>query len=160
MLDEDIIKKVKFALVDWAFEDIYRASSGVSKMGAFILASCYIDYLPCYYFNSESSGKNYINFAKRFLPQYRAKDLYTALRCKLVHNYTEGGKYKFTDDNPHFHLKVSPSDRKIVINLENFLHDLKQAKDEYFKLVNSNKDYKQKLIDRYKKVGILGPAQL
>lgn len=159
MLDEDIVQKVKFALSDWALEDLYKASFGGAKMGAFILASCYIDYLSCYYFNSDSSKGNYINFVNRFLPDYSGKDLYESLRCKLVHNYTEGGKYEFTDDKPHLHFKISKR-RKIVINLENFLNDLKIAKGEYFKLVDDNKSYKERLIDRFKKVGILGRVEL
>lgn len=154
MLDEDIIKKVKFALSNLAFEDLYKASFGKAKMGTFILASCYIDYLSCYYFNSDSSKENYINFVNRFLPNYSGKDLYESLRCKLVHNYTEGGKYEFIDDNPNLHLKLSERE-KTRINLENFLYDLRKAKDEYFELVDNNKKYKERMINRFKKVGIL-----
>lgn len=159
MSDEEIVERVKFALSDWAFEDLYRASMGEAKLATFILASCYIDYLSCYYFNSDSTKSRYINFVNRFMPGYNGRDLYESLRCKLVHNYSEGGKYEFTHNNPGLHFKDSPRNRT-VLNLDNFLHDLKTARDEYFELVDTNQSFKDKLINRFKAVGIMGPAEI
>jgi hypothetical protein len=122
-------------------------------MGAFILASCYIDYLSCYYFNCESTKEHYIDFVNEFLEGYNGKDLYEALRCKLVHNYTEGGRYGFIHDKPDLHLKKRGN--KTIINLNNFISDIERAKDKYFKLIDRKEKYRSRLISRYKKVGIL-----
>lgn len=159
MKDDEIINRVKFALSDWAFEDLSRASAGGAKLATFILASCYIDYLSCYFFNGDSTKNRYITFVNKFLPKYNGRDLYESLRCKLVHNYTEGGKYEFTHDHPELHFSTSPRGRT-VLNLNSFLKDLESARDEYFKLVDKNAQFKDKMIARYLKVGIMGPAEL
>lgn len=153
---EKIIKKVESTLREWAFKDILRASDGGAKMGAFILASCYIDYLAWYYSNKSKVGERYKEFVKKFLKNYNADDLYYSLRCKLVHYYSEGGKYEFTHNKPKFHLKPSKLPNRIIINLENFLKELKNATEQYFELVDSNQTYKNRLIKKYEKVGILG----
>ena len=158
--DDEILKKVKFALLDWAYGDLHRASNGGAKMGAFILASCYIDYLAWFYSDKKGIGLRYKEFSVNFLKMYNSDDLYTSLRCKLVHHYSEGGKYEFTHNKPHFHLKSSVLPGRTIINLDNFLIELKNASDDYFALVDSNKTCKKRLVEKYKSHGILGPSPI
>jgi hypothetical protein len=158
MTNEEIIKKVKFALSNWANEDLYKASRGGAKMGTFILASCFIDYLSFYYSDLGEVKERYKEFVNRFMPQYNSEDLYISLRCKLVHNYTEGGKYMFVHEKPHLHLKEYNG--RLIINLENFLSDVSKAREEYFKLVDSNDEFKNRLIKRFNEVGILGLVEI
>lgn len=160
MSDQEIIDQVKFVLSNWDLGDIKFASSSKAKVGAFILASCFIDHLACFYFNKEGTPKTYKDFVQIFLPQYNADDLYHSLRCKLVHNYTEGGKYSFIHEKPEFHLKTDRQGRT-VINLEDFIDEIISVKVKFFSLLDSeNSECRKNTIARFKKVGILGPGQL
>jgi len=129
-------------------------------MGAFILASCYIDYLAWYYSGKKGVGQRYRQFVKRFLKMYNPDDLYESLRCKLVHNYSEGGKYEFTHKKHRFHLKASQLQGRTVVNLDDFLKELENARDQYFNLVDSDVTLKRRLIEKYKHTGILGPSPI
>ncbi len=67
------IDKLKFisflwhSLHDMAFMDIQRASDGKSKMGAFILSSCFIDCLAGFRYGKETNSNDYKNFVKTYL---------------------------------------------------------------------------------------------
>lgn len=155
-IDKDkFIRSLWHSLHDMAFLDIKRASSGKSKMGAFILSSCFIEYLAGFRYGKETSGNDYKNLVKNYLPQYNKDKLYKDLRCKLVHNYSEGGSYLFTDNNASLHGKPT-TDNKIVLNLENFIDDIESALNTYFEEIKSNEDLFKHAIKRYKKLGILG----
>lgn len=143
------------SLHDMAFLDIKRASVGNAKMGAFILASCYIDYLSGFRYGKITKGLDYVRFVREYLnDKYDASKLYQDLRCKLVHNYSEGGSYAFTDNHPECH-KVKIPDGRIMLNLENFIDDIEAVLIKYFGELRSD-DEKYKLAQaRYKKIGIL-----
>jgi hypothetical protein len=81
------------------------------------------------------------------------------MRCKLVHNYTEGGKYAFIHNHSELHLEQDQHGR-IIINLRSFINELKKAQVNFFNEVRNNDSLKMKVAKRYKKVGILGPAAL
>ena len=66
--DDEIIERIKKSLKELAYEGIIKASDGGSKMGAFILASCFIDYLAGFYYGGESTPSHYKGFVKKFLP--------------------------------------------------------------------------------------------
>ncbi len=126
MKDKVIIDHIKHALYDVAFLDIKRASSGNSKTGAFILASCFIDYMAGFICGQKTTPTDYKNFVRCYLPAiYEPTKLYADLRCKLVHNYSEGGTYWLKHGQPQLHGQVVGS--RTVINLENFLDDLEHA---------------------------------
>ena len=61
---------------------------------AFILLTCFIDYLGTLYAGADSTPQTFMDFVIEFMPlshngkTYNAKDLYDALRSKLVHNYS------------------------------------------------------------------------
>jgi len=155
------IEEIKKSLSEMAFKDIIKASNGGAKMGAFILASCFIDYLTCLFFNEDSTKRNYKEFVKIFLDTYDPENLYGDLRCKVVHNYSEGGSYIFTDNQGQLHLKRA-RDGRIILNLEDFIKDIETAMYKYFALLESDSACLDRAINRIKKVGILGvgPVQL
>lgn len=156
MSDKEIIVKIKFSLKEMAFKDIEKASKGGSKMGAFILASCFIDCLAGFRYGRQATGKNYRDFVKEYMTdQYNPIKLYKDLRCKLVHNYSEGGSYMFVDGKPQIHQKKT-KDNKTVLNLECFLHDLKAAMTKYFLELDSISNKVDLAIKRFKKIGLLG----
>jgi hypothetical protein len=150
---------IKFALHDMAFLDIKRASEGRSKMGAFILASCFIDYMAGFIAGRETTGKDYKKFVEDYLPSlYDPEKLYKDLRCKVVHNYSEGGSYIFVDAQSAIHgHKV---DKKMIINLENFIDDLEVALQKLFKDFDTDQGKQKKAEDRYDKIGLLGIGQI
>ena len=84
--------------------DIEKASAGGSKMGAFILCSCYIDYLAGFRYGKAGTGKEYKKFIEIYLRDYDPDTIYTDMRCGVVHNYTEGGSYVFVHSLPNFHF--------------------------------------------------------
>jgi len=55
-------------------------------MGAFILCSCYIDYLAGFRFGKPGGGKDYKKFIEIYLPNYDPDTIYTDMRCGIVHN--------------------------------------------------------------------------
>jgi len=149
------INSLWHSLHDMAFQDIKRASGGNAKMGAFILASCYIDYLSGFRYGKNTKGLDYVRFVREYLTdKYDASKLYQDLRCKLVHNYSEGGSYAFTDNHPERH-NVKIPDGRIMLNLENFIDDIESVLNQYFEELRTD-DEKFKLAqNRYNKLGIL-----
>jgi len=153
-MNQAIIDHIKNALYKGAFLDIKNASSGNSKMGAFILASCFIDYMAGFVCGRQAKAKDYKNFVRHYLPPiYDPLKLYRDLRCKLVHNYSEGGFYWLKDAKPEFHGKTESG--RTIINLENFISDLENAFNKFMKEIQSDPLKKQKAIDRYNSIGIL-----
>lgn len=154
-----IIGKIKYSLIDWDLNDIKRASSGGAKMGVFILGSCYVDHLSCFYFGQESTRTNYINFVNKFLPMYNGAEFYKSMRCKLVHNYSVDGKYAFTHNNYGLHHKVD-NDGKMLINLKSFINELEGASNELFRLLGSDQELQINFAKRYLDAGILQPVEV
>lgn len=149
--------KFKHSLLDWDLGDINRASKGGAKMGVFILGSCFIDHLACFYYGQNSSERNYTNFVNKFLPMYNGRELYKSMRCKLVHNYSVGGKYAFTHNHHELHLEVN-KDGIISINLRSFINDLETAQNKYFGLLQTDDKLKINVAKRYINVGMMQPV--
>jgi hypothetical protein len=158
-MNSAIINHIKFALHDMAFLDIKKAISGKSKMGAFILASCFIDYMAGFVCGGETKSKDYQDFVRDYLPSiYNPLKLYKDLRCKLVHNYSEGGSYVFTDDKPQLHGQTANG--RIIINLENFINDLNNALHKLLQEIESDPSKQEKAFRRYESIGLLGIGKL
>lgn len=154
MKNQVIINHIKHALYDMAFLDIKRASSGNSKTGAFILASCFIDYMAGFVCGRETTPNDYKDFVRDYLPPiYDPTNLYTDLRCKLVHNYSEGGSYWLKENQSQRHGQVVNG--RTIINLENFLGDLEKAFHKLMKDIRSDPSVGKRAIARYKSIGLL-----
>lgn len=144
------------SLHEMAFLDIKRASNGKSKMGAFILSSCFIEYLAGFRYGKETSGKDYKNFITNYFNgKYDPEKLYKDLRCRLVHNYSEGGTYTFIDNHPELHKKIT-QDGKIVLNLEDFVSDIEAVLKLYFNELKSDNAIFKLALDRYFLLNIIG----
>jgi hypothetical protein len=165
-LDYSSIDKQKFisflwhSLHDMAFLDIKRASNGNSKIGAFILASCFIEYIAGFRYGKETQGKDYKDFVRDYFNgSYDPDKLYKDLRCKLVHNYSEGGTYTFTDNHPEWH-KAKTNDGRTLLNLEDFISDIENALKTYFDELKTDNNKFKLAVDRYNKLNILGILQM
>ncbi len=149
-----IINSIKKSLNDMAFHDIKRASNGKAKMGAFILCSCFIEYMAGFVAGKETTKNDYIKFIEKYIPGYDANKIYKDLRCKLVHNYSEGGSYLFTDAHPELHNAKS-SDGRTVINLENFIEDLGKALNKLLDEIENDPIIQKSAEIRYDEIGII-----
>lgn len=158
MRDYQLINHIHNTLNKMALDDIKKASAGRSKMGAFILGSCFIDYLAGFWAGKKSSRTVYKDFVKQYLKPYDPEKLYRDLRCKLVHNYSEGGSYIFTDANPSLHQK--PHSGKKLINLENFINDLEAAMRQLFKDFSTDPTLEENAKKRFNEIGLLTVAPL
>lgn len=153
-MSQAIIDHIKKALYNGAFLDIKKASSGKSNIGAFILASCFIDYMAGFVCGRETNRNDYIDFVSHYLPSiYNPSKLYEDLRCKLVHNYSVGGFYWLKDNKPQLHGQTESG--RTIINLENFINDLEDAFNKLMGEIQSNPLKKQKAIKRYNSIGLL-----
>jgi hypothetical protein len=79
--------------------------------------------------------------------------LYADLRCKLVHNYSEGGSYWLTYDHPELHGVTEHN--RTVINLENLVDDLESALRELMNQIETDLSAQQRAANRYKSIGLL-----
>lgn len=156
MVDDDKINAVVDSLENNALGDIERACTGGSKMGAFILCSCLIDAIAGFMKGADTYPRDYKRFVCNHLKNYNKDDIYQDLRCKLVHSYSEGGSYMFTDNKKNLHLKKDSSG-KIIINLENFIDEIKKALEDYKNVLlnKANTRERQKAIKRYDDNGII-----
>jgi hypothetical protein len=95
----------------------------------------------------DTRGDDYKCFVRRRLQGYDPEKLYSDLRCKLVHSYSEGRSYSFVDDKADQHRQ--PFGSKIVINLENFIDETKAALEAFASDIrNVNLDVRRKAIQR------------
>lgn len=149
-------------LFGWAYKDIERASvQGSAKLAGFILGACFIDAMASFYSGVDKetaktgSTKRFTDFVQKFLPQYNAEDLWRDLRCGLVHSYAEGGTYVFTDSNKAgFHFDMTPRG-KIILNLEDFLADLRKAYGLFRKDILTDKEVLLNAKRRFTSMGLM-----
>jgi len=170
--DLDSVDFVHRQLLDLDYGDVERAADGKSLVGAFILASCMIDHLAYFYspFGDEDRGasRRFKEFCGRYLRNYQAQKLYRDLRCRLVHNYSEGGSYQFVSGQADLHLKPDSVTSRTLVNLENFKAELRHALDRLFadargetKVATTNGNsilISANVISRFKATGILATS--
>jgi hypothetical protein len=128
---------------------------------AFILITCFIDFLGTLYAGTDSKSTTFKDFISDFMRQqhdgvgYNGEDLYSALRNKLVHNYSIWqGKFVLTHGHPEKHLKLHQEQTRIL-NLETLFEDVEQAANDYFNRVELDPDLQQRLSKRITKVGTI-----
>ena len=154
---QDITEYIKHTLEE-AILDIKRARDGGAKIGAFILASCFIEYMAGFVCGGKTKPKDYKDCVRRYLPSYNPSRLYKHLRCKLVHNYSEGGSHWLLEGKPQLHGQRING--LTIINLENFIQDLEKALQELLGEIESDPSKKQKAINRYNSIGLFCVAGL
>lgn len=160
---EQLVNVLDQYLFGWEYKDIEKASiSGEAKLAGFILGACFIDTMAGFFagvtkekVGSESSDR-FKDFVKKYLPEYDAEKIWSDLRCGLVHSYAEGGTYVFTDANKAgFHFN-STAGRKIILNLEDFLSDLRKAYRDFRNDILMDNDIFLKAKTRYESMGLMG----
>ena len=166
MTEKELVIILDDYLLGWAFRDINRASEGQAKLGAFILGACFIDAMAGFYKGitkeeaKRNSGRRFKEFVEKYLPEYYPERIWEDLRCGLVHSYAEGGTYEFTHSNNQFHFKKS-SRGQTILNLEDFLNDLRRAYGTLREDILTNKDASfDRAKIRYESMGLMGSVSI
>jgi hypothetical protein len=165
MRQEELLEILDKYLLGWAFGDIERASKGEAKLGAFILGACFIDAMAAFYKGIDreeakwKSGSRFRDFVEKYLPKYEPERLWEDLRCGLVHSYAEGGSYEITHSRSQSHFTKS-SRGKTILNLEDFLEDLKEAYNKLRKDILNQKDTFDKAMRRYESMGLMASIRV
>jgi len=131
MNEDEVIEQIIKTFSEYNLRDIQEINKYELDftIAEFILCSCFIDQISGFRYNIRKVGERYCKFVTDYLPAYNPNELYNDLRNKLVHNYSIGSFYGVTRKAPQMHLKVING--ITVLNLENFIGDLKQALDKY-----------------------------
>jgi hypothetical protein len=153
--DDIIIEKIISSFLDFNLRDIQEINNCELDftIAEFILCSCFIDHLSGFRYNSNSVKRRYQDFVNEYLPNYDPKELYEDLRNKLVHNYSIGQYYGLTRKSPKYHLQIQ--DGKKILNLENFILDLKAALENFILELKSDNQIRQNALQWYSKHKIL-----
>jgi hypothetical protein len=164
---EQLVNILDQYLFGWEYKDIEKASVfGEAKLSGFILGCCFIDAMAGFLAGIEKekaasgSSDRFKDFVKKYLSEYDAEKLWSDLRCGLVHSYAEGGVYVFTDANKAgFHFNTTPGG-KIILNLEDFVSDLRKAYKNFRNDVLFDNNIFLKAKTRYESMGLMGPVNL
>ena len=143
------IDMIEAKINNYIFKEIEIIVQAGSIIGAFIFCSCLIGYLSFYYSNKDLDSQRYKDFVKTFLSNYDEEALYTDLRCKLVHNYSEGGSYIFISKTSNYHLMIDGKTGKTYINLQNFIIDIMYASKLLFSHLRNNSKLNHLIIERH-----------
>ena len=141
--DEDRVNYIKSSFENLAFNGIISASAGGSKLGAFILGSCFVDCMAGFACGRHANKEAHLTFVRDYFPAYDPEKLYRDLRCGLVHNYSEGGSYVLTYASPWHHGKKVQGGRT-VINLENFIADIRSAMHKLLDEIQTDEKKREK----------------
>ncbi len=159
---EQLVDILDEYLFGWEYKDIERASIlGTAKLAGFILGACFIDAMAGFFAGvtretvKNGSSDRFKKFVEKYLKKYDSEKLWADLRCGLVHSYAEGGTYAFTDANQAgFHFNYTASGR-IILNLEDFLFDLREAYKNFRNDILINNDIFLKAKIRYESMGLM-----
>lgn len=159
---EQLVRILDASLFGWEYKQIEQASiSGTAKLAGFILGACFIDAMAGFYAGIDKkdsktgSGDRFKNFVGKYMTTYDKERLWEDLRCGLVHSYAEGGTYAFTDANKAgFHFNKTPQGL-IILNLEDFCADLREAYRNLRNDILIGGDIFLKAKRRYESMGIM-----
>lgn len=142
-----------------SISEVYDATkdfkSNSTPMVAFILVSTTIDFIAGFFegittLDIKNSRCIYINFLKKYMPNYDPENLYKDLRCRLAHNFVVGGSCLLTHKNSALHMKTFSETGQVIINFENLYEDFKKAIKVYIGDLGVDKDLREKFLVRYR----------
>lgn len=159
---DELLEKMNTYLYGWALKDIKRASiDGEAKMAGFILGACFIDALAGFWEGVDKDtcknniGDRFKGFIGEYLPQYNQDHLWKDLRNYLVHSYTEGGSYVFTDNEKEGRHFDKHSSGRTILNLEDFYYDLEKAYKNLVKDIEEKEESFLAAKKRYDSMGLI-----
>lgn len=143
--DAQKIQDIITAFGIYALGDIEKNIESENPIAAFILSSCWIDQVALFVYNHNEQNLNqhYQNFIVQYLTKYADMDLYTNLRCKLVHSYSIGPNIRLGRDEDHVESKSRKSNPNLITIIA-FYKDLKKAweiiKNELLTIGNKSRE--------------------
>ena len=150
-------------LRDMALGDIKRAckpgdARDGAKMAGFLLGFCFIDAAAGFHSGRKQGiGRDFKDFVSTYMPSdYEPEALYKDLRSGLVHSYTIGDTYAFTDREQagkHFETKVTGFGVRTLLNLEDFVNDLEKAFYALREAIRTDPEQLRRAQDRYESNG-------
>lgn len=155
MTDDQIIDQITNSFLKYNLRDIKEINNNTLDftIAEFILCSCLIDQISGFRYDTDKVGKRYQQFVLDYLPNYSPSELYEDLRNKLVHNYSVGGYYGLTRNNPNIHLQNVNGIKHL--NLENFITDLEKSLQKYISQLNNDPDIRKNALCWYSKYKII-----
>jgi hypothetical protein len=157
MSDDQVIDHIIESFSEFNLRDIVEINNHPSlefTIAEFTLCSCLIDQLSGFRYNTDKVGRRYRQFVKEYLPQYNPDELYNDLRNRLVHNYSLGSFYGLIRKAPQLHLKKVNG--VTVLNLENFIEDLRKVLIKYSLELKTNNDIRRRALGWFSEYRIIG----
>jgi hypothetical protein len=170
----ELLANMEQGLRDMALGDIKRAckpgnANDGAKMAGFLLGFCFIDAAAGFYAGRTRQsarqrgviGNNFRAFVTAYMPRYDAGALYRDLRSGLVHSYSIGDTYAFTDlerAGSHFDTKMTGFGVRTLLNLEDFANDLEHAYQALREDIETDPDRLAKAKARYDSLGLMTVA--
>lgn len=168
---EELLAKMDKGLGGMALGEIRAAcrpsdKEGGAKMAGFLLGFCFIDAVAGFHAGRTEEmkgviGKHFIGFVRAYLPHYDAEALYRDLRSGLVHSYSIGQTYVFTDlerVGKHLERKMTGFGERILLNLEDFVSDLEKTYHALCDDIRTDPEQFAKAKARYDSIGLMTVA--
>jgi hypothetical protein len=102
-----------------------------------------------------------LGYVNDYLPHYDAEALYHDLRSGLVHSYSIGETYAFTDlerEGKHLEKKLTRFGERTLLNLEDFVSDLEKAYHALYEDIRTDPAQFAKAKDRLESIGLMTVA--
>jgi len=136
--DDQIIEDIINSMENFNIGDIKKISAQGLMIAAFMLSGCCIDQLSNYRYYKQITGRseNFKRFKKfvdeYFPPLYQNKggDLYSWVRCSLVHNYSTQGNFSLAKGVQEGHYRIAINNAE-VLDIDSFVSDLTSAWEKY-----------------------------
>lgn len=174
-ISEQKIKYIITAFGTYAIGDIANVRLHQMPIAAFILGFCFIDQVSGFVYDHSKKGqKKNTERAKKFVSEYLNKvspkqydkdALIDILRNKLVHNYSvtdrkrpKHDRYVLDYENPQLHLHKK--DDIVVINIDGFIIDLRNAFELYKNQLHQNTNLQNIAITNFDIYGILAHKEI
>lgn len=162
-------------LLDVALNDIQNASNGGAKLGAFILSASFIETIAGFNYGRDSErqkndkGKHIYDgyifglFIKNHMSRYyncnkkiENQPLWVHFRCGLIHSYSCKNTYVFThNEKDGKHFEKTPKEKKIILNLESFIEDIRIAYEELLNKIENDDEAYIRAKKRFESLGIM-----
>ena len=150
--------KVLGFLHDSIFSDAFKALKCGAELSALLMGFSIIEYLAGYYTGRRTKSEDFISFINAYFPDVYSEfidDIYTQLRCGLVHNLNLQNPWKPSENkfkietNSKYHLKKEIS--LCVLSIYHFLADSRRAMVMYLYDLVMKKSENQDLIKNFEK---------
>ena len=165
--EENILNTIDNSLYSFAFNDIIKSRQQSMLIASFALCFCFISALSAHrYFvpgkpKPGEDGQRFRDFIlKYFNPKYHiyAKELYSDLRSRLVHNYAIGERFAFTEGNTINHLKIE-EDGTVILLIDDFITDIEIAFTKFRYDLQIDPETQPHALDHYYKYNIISARQ-